>query len=54
MKLIVLDFAIGEVYIYSYDANKLNPEEVVDENGVYVLNNNCEYMVVDELKINIK
>ena len=54
MKLIVLDFAIGEVYVYSYDANKLKPEEVVDENGVYVLNNNCEYMVVDELKINIK
>jgi hypothetical protein len=54
MKLIILDFTVGEVYVYSYDANELDPEEVVDEDGVYVLNNNCEYMIVDELKINIK
>jgi hypothetical protein len=54
-KLIVMDFEIGEVFIYNFDPNAIEPEELTDENGDYVINDSCEWMVVnDELKINFK
>lgn len=53
-KLIILDFETAEVYVYTYDENIWeSPEDFTDEEGIHVINSNCQYMVVDELKINI-
>ncbi len=54
-KLIVLDFREGEVYVYTYDVNIWeSPEDFTDEDGIHVIHSDCQWMVVDELKINIK
>jgi hypothetical protein len=51
-KLVVLDHGVGEVYVYTYDDSKFDcPEDFTDKNGVYVLDSNCEWMLVDELNI---
>ena len=51
-KLIVLDFTSSEVHIYPYDENIWEcPEDFADENGITVLDSNCQWMVVDELKL---
>lgn len=53
-KLIVLDFGTAEVTIYTYDENIWeSPEDFTDENGNFVIDSNCQYMVVDELNIKI-
>tara|TARA_R110000868_G_scaffold38450_4_gene134537 strand:+ start:2597 stop:2854 length:258 start_codon:yes stop_codon:yes gene_type:complete len=53
-KLIVLDFTTAEVHIYPYDENIWEcPEDFADENGNLILNSNCQWMVVDELKLQI-
>jgi hypothetical protein len=54
-KLIVMDYGIGEMFIYGIDPNITDPEELKDDNDNYVINKNCEWMVVSgELKINFK
>jgi hypothetical protein len=53
-KLIVLNFTNGEVHIYPYDENIWDsPEDVTDEYGDLIIDNNCQYMVVEELKLQI-
>jgi hypothetical protein len=53
-KLVVLDHSVGEVYVYPYDESKFDcPEDFANEDG-YVLNGNCEWMLVDELNIAYK
>jgi hypothetical protein len=54
-KLIIMDYGIGEMFIYNFDPNTTEPEEFKDEYGDYVINSNCEWMVVTgELKVNFK
>ena len=54
-KLIVMDYGIGEMFIYSIDPTISDYEELKDDDGNYVINKNCEWMVVrGELKINFK
>jgi hypothetical protein len=54
-KLIVLDFRSGEVTVYDYDFLKYEDvEDFQDKYGRYVIHNDCQYMVVKELKINIE
>ena len=51
-KLIVLNFTSSEVHIYPYDENIWEcPEDFADENGITVLDSNCQYMVVEEVKL---
>jgi hypothetical protein len=53
-KLIVLDHGTREVHIYNYDENIWeSPEDFTDEDGHYLLDSNCEWMVVDELNIKV-
>lgn len=53
-KLVVLDHGEQTVTVYPYDENIWEePEDFTDENGIYVLDSNCEWMVVEELKIKI-
>jgi len=54
-KIIILDFGTTEVSIYDYDENIWEcPEDFTDENGVFIIDSNCQYMVVDELNIKIR
>lgn len=53
-KLVVLDYGDGTVTVYPYDENIWeSPEDYTDENGNYVLDSNCNWMVVDDLTIKI-
>lgn len=54
-KLIVLDFRVGEVTVYNYcESEYEDVEDFQNKNGEYVIHDDCQYMVVDELKINIE
>lgn len=54
-KIIILDFGEANVLIYDYDENVWeSPEDMTDEDGNYILDSNCQWMVVDELNIKIK
>jgi hypothetical protein len=54
-KIIILDFGESKVLVYDYDENIWeSPEDMTDENGNYILDSNCQWMVVDELNIKIK
>ena len=53
-KLVVLDHGEQSVTVYNYDENIWEtPEDFTDENGNYVLDSNCQWMVVDDLNIKI-
>jgi hypothetical protein len=53
-QLIVFDPTTAEVRIYPYDENVWEcPEDFADENGITVLDSNCQWMVVDEIKLPI-
>lgn len=53
-KLIILDFGTGEVHIYPYDENIWeSPEDFTDEDGYMIIDSNCQYMVVKDLKLQI-
>lgn len=53
-KIIILDFGTTNVLIYDYDENIWNcPEDMTDEDGNFILDSNCQWMVVDELNIKI-
>jgi hypothetical protein len=53
-KLVVLDHGEKTVTVYPYDENVWeSPEDFTDEDGIYVLDSNCEWMVVDDLNIKI-
>ncbi len=57
-KIIILDFSIGETFIFSYDEpNESNITEyfdrINDEGGYNFKESNCQWMIVDELKLTI-
>lgn len=57
-KIIILDFSTGEVHIFPYDENVWeNGEDFIEdenENGNIALSLiNCQWMIVNELKIEI-
>ena len=53
-KLVVLDHGEQSVTVYNYDENIWeSPEDFTDENGIYVLDSNCQWIVVEELNIKI-
>jgi len=54
-KIIILDFGTTNVLIYDYDENVWDcPEDMTDEDGCFILDSNCQWMIVDELNIKIK
>lgn len=53
-KLVVIDHATEEVLVHQYDEDVWDcPEDYTDENGTYVIDSNCSWIVVDELNIKI-
>jgi len=57
-KIIILDFSTAEVHVFPYDENVWDDGEdfIVDENenGSIALSlSNCQYMILDELNIQI-
>ena len=53
-KLVVIDHPTKRVVVYPYDENIWDcPEDYTDENGMYVIDSNCSWIVVDELNIKI-
>lgn len=52
-KLVVLDYITNEIYVYHYDENIWECPEDYEIDGIFVIHNNCNWLVVDELKINI-
>lgn len=50
-KIIVLDFEKGEVFVYDYNKNTTNEETPLE--GLDHNESNCQWMIVDKLKINI-
>lgn len=56
-KIIILDFAFGEVHVFDYDENVYEDFEDfyahMEEEGYNFSDSNCQCMVVDELKIQI-
>lgn len=56
MKIIILDFTTTEVHIFPYDDSFGNAEEymqVLEEDGSITSVSNCQWMVVDDLKLQI-
>jgi hypothetical protein len=58
MKIIILDFSTAEVHVFPYDKNVWSdPEDFIEdmnENGPVALSlSNCQYMIVDNLQIQI-
>jgi hypothetical protein len=54
-KIVILDHGQQKVMVYDYNENVWDsPEDMMDENGNYILDSNCEWMVVNELNIEIK
>ena len=58
-KIVILDFGNGEVYVYDYDSGRYDDAgdfvDYLHEIGdIGSGQNNCQWMVVEDLKINIK
>ena len=54
-KIIILDHNEQKVMIYDYDENVWeSPEDMVDEDENIILDSNCQWMIVNELNIEIK
>ena len=53
-KLIVIDHSCETVTVYPYDENVWEcPEDYTTQDGVYVINNDCTWIVVSEVNIKI-
>ncbi len=54
MKIIILDFSKGQVFIKDYDTEKKyeNSEDFLDDHGF--IENDCQWMIVDKLILNIE
>ena len=50
-KLIVLNFSTAEVHVYTFDESTKEAEEVMEENNHN--ENDCQWMIVDEIKLTI-
>jgi hypothetical protein len=54
MKLVILDFTTGEVHVYPYkDAIWDDAIEFIESEEVGLNSNNCQWMTVDNLNIQI-
>ena len=54
-KLIVMSYTDQSIEVYNYDENIWeSPEDFTNEDGIYVVDNNCHYMVVDVVQITVK
>ena len=55
MKIIILDFRTAEVFVYNYDTNIWEDgENFIESEEVNLNSNDCQWMIVDELKMQIK
>ena len=57
-KIIILDFSIAETFIFSYDEPPESHitdyfDRINDEGGYNFKESNCQWMIVDELKLTI-
>jgi hypothetical protein len=53
-KIIILDFNTGKVHIYAYDLNIWGDcIEFLESDEINLNSNNCQWMVVNNLKIEI-
>lgn len=50
MKIIILDYSTGTVYIRSI-AEEVDPEDVLDDLGLKL--SDCEWMIANNLKIDL-
>ena len=54
MKIVILDFTTGQVHIYPYDLNVWEDAiEFIESEEVGLNSNNCQWMTVDNLKLQI-
>lgn len=54
-KIIILDFRTQDVFIYNYDENVWEScEDFIESKKINLNSNDCQWMVVDELNIQIK
>ena len=54
-KIIILDFETSSVLVYPYDENVWEgAEDLIESEEVGLNSNNCQWMIVDELNIEIK
>lgn len=54
-KIIILDFKTQEVLVYEYDENVWKDcVEFLESDEIGLNSNDCQWMVVDKLKIEIK
>lgn len=52
--LIILDSGTEEAHIYPFDEDKWeNAEDFTDKNGNMIIDSNCQWMLIDELNIQI-
>ena len=57
-KIIILDFSTAEVHVFPYDVNVWENAEdffigLAETTGHYFTESNCQWMIVDELNIQI-
>jgi|LakMenEpi03Aug12_release.lakeMendotaPanAssembly.Ray.scaffolds.fasta_scaffold3613030_1 hypothetical protein len=54
-KIIILDFKRGEVFVYNYDTDIWEDgEDFIESEEINLNSNDCQWMIVDELNIQIK
>lgn len=54
MKIVILDFSTQEIHIYDYDLNKWEDcIDFIESKEIGLNSNNCQWMVVDKLKLEI-
>jgi hypothetical protein len=54
MKVIILDFQTGKVHVYPYDMTKwVDCEEFIESEEVGLNSNHCQWMTVENLKLQI-
>jgi len=53
-KIIILDFRTAEVHIFTYDQNIWeNDIDFIESEEINLNSNDCQWMIVDDLKIEI-
>jgi hypothetical protein len=54
MKIIILDFRTQDIHIYDYDLNVWEDcIDFIDSEEIGLNSNDCQWMVVDDLKLQI-
>lgn len=53
MKIIILEYSTGNIYIKDYDMNLYsNDEKFLEDNGFRI--KDCNWMITDDININIE